>query len=94
MFFEIWVLWGDAEFFALFASGRLSWLLLGWIWAPVGLVFVPTGWILRPPGLHFDPSCRSGVSLRPQEPVIAKSLKTCEKLNDLGAQLGAFWDTF
>ena len=29
MFFEIWVLWGDAGFFALFASGRLSCLLLG-----------------------------------------------------------------
>ena len=54
MFFEIWVLWGDAGFFALFASGRLSWLLLGWILAPAGTVFVPPGWILCPPGLHFE----------------------------------------
>ena len=54
MFFEIWVLWGDARFFALFASGRLSWLLLGWILAPAGAVFVPPGWILCPPGLHFE----------------------------------------
>ena len=54
MFFEIWVLWGDAGFFALFASGRLSWLLLGWILAPAGTVFVPPGRILWPPGLHFE----------------------------------------
>ena len=54
MFFEIWVLWGDAGFFALFASGRLSWLLLGWILASAEAVFVPPGWILCPPGLHFE----------------------------------------
>ena len=54
MFFEIWVLWGDAGFFALFASGRLSWLLLGWILAFAGADFVPPGWILCPPGLHFE----------------------------------------
>ena len=54
MFFEIWVLWGDAGFFAPFASGRLSCLLLGWILAPAGAVYVPPGWILYPPGLHFE----------------------------------------
>ena len=54
MFFETRVLWGDARFFALFASGRLSWLLLGWILAPAGAVFVPPGWILCPPGPHFE----------------------------------------
>jgi hypothetical protein len=54
MFFAIWVPWGDAGFFALFASGRLSWLLLCWIWAPAGAVFVPPGWILCPLGLHFE----------------------------------------
>ncbi len=54
MFFETRVLWGDAGFFALFASGRLSWLLLGWILAPAGTVFVSPGWILCPPGLHFE----------------------------------------
>ena len=46
MFFETWVLWGDAGFSALFASGRLGWLLLGWILALAGTVFVPPGWIL------------------------------------------------
>ena len=54
MFFETRVLWGDAGFFALFASGCLSWLLLGWILAPSGAVFVPPGWILCPLGLHFE----------------------------------------
>ena len=29
IFFEIWVLRGDAGFFELFASGCLGWLLLG-----------------------------------------------------------------
>ena len=53
MFFAIWVPWGDAGFFALFASGRLSWLLLGWILAPAGS-FVPPGWILCPLGLYFE----------------------------------------
>ena len=79
MFFEIWVLWGDTGFFALFASGRLSWLLLGWILAPAGAVFDPPGCILCPRGYILSPRCRSGVSLRPQEPVIAKSLKKYEK---------------
>ena len=54
MFFETRVLWGDAGFFALFASGCLSWLLLGWILTPAGAVSVPPGWILCPPGLHFE----------------------------------------
>ena len=47
MFFEIWVLWGDARSFALFASGCLGWLLLGCILALAGTVFVS-------PGLHFE----------------------------------------
>ena len=46
MFFETWVLWGDARFFVLFASGCLGWLLLGWILAPAGTFFAPPGWIL------------------------------------------------
>ena len=54
MFFETRVLWGGAGFFALFACGCLSWLLLGWIWASAGADFVPPGWILCPPGLHFE----------------------------------------
>ena len=54
MFFEIWVLWGDAKFFALFVSGCLVWSLLGWILAPARSVFVPAGCILAPPGLHFE----------------------------------------
>ena len=47
MFFEIWVLWGDAGFFALFASGCLGWLLFGWILGPAGTILVS-------PGLHFE----------------------------------------
>ena len=95
MFFETRVLWGDAGFFALFAAGCLSWLLLGWILAPAGAVFVvPQGGFCVPRGYILSPSCRSGVSLRPQEPVIAKSLNKYEKRNDLAAYLGAFWDTF
>ena len=54
MFSETWVLWGDAVFLVLFASGRLSCLLLGWILAPAGTVFVFPGWILFSPGLHFE----------------------------------------
>ena len=45
---------GRCRFFALFASGWLGWLLLGWIWAPAGPAFVPAGWILAFPGLHFE----------------------------------------
>ena len=55
MFFEIWVLGGDARFlalFALFASGCLSWLLLGWILAPAGAVFSP-GMDFVSPGATF-----------------------------------------
>ena len=54
MFFAIWVPWGDAGFFALFASGRLSWLLeLGscrGCFCPPGVDFVSPGatfWVLR-----------------------------------------------
>ena len=94
MFFETRVLWGDARFFALFASGCLGWLLLGWILAAAGSVFVRPGWILTTPGLHFE----SFVSLwgEPEalEAQVGNSFKKYEKLNDLGAHLGAFWDTF
>ena len=41
------MIWGDAGFFALFASGCLGWLLLGWILGPAGTVLVP-------PGLLFE----------------------------------------
>ena len=79
MFFEIWVLWGDAGFFALFASGRLSWLLLGWILISAGTVFVPPGLDFVPPGLHFE----SFVSLwgEPEAPGArhCENLKKCEK---------------
>ena len=61
MFFELWVLWGDAGFFVLFASGWLGWLLIGWIVVPAGTVFVLPEWILSlagsvfvSPGLHFE----------------------------------------
>ena len=89
MFFEIWELWGDAGFFALFASGRLSWLLLGWILAPAGTVFVPPGWILCTPGLHFE----SFVSLwgEPEAPG-AHPLQFFEKVRKvkrLGSSIGS-----
>ena len=38
--FEIWVLWGYARFFVLFASGSLGWLLLGWILASAWILCV------------------------------------------------------
>ena len=53
MFFEIWVLWEDAGFFALFASGRLSWLLLGWILASARGRFCPPGMDFVSPGATF-----------------------------------------
>ena len=37
LLFEIWMLWGDAGFFALVASGRLGWLLPGWILVLAGI---------------------------------------------------------
>jgi hypothetical protein len=43
IFFQVWVLWGYAGFFALFAPGCLGWLLLGWVLAPAVAVFVPPG---------------------------------------------------
>ena len=79
MFFETWVLWGGAKFFALFASGCLVWLLLGWISAPAGSVFVPAGWILGSRGYILSPSWRSEVTLRPQEPVMANKMEKCKK---------------
>ena len=89
MFFETRVLWGDAGFFALFASGCLSWLLLGWILAPAGAVFVPPGWILCPPGLHFE----SFVSLwgEPEAPGARQSekFKKVQKLKRLGSSIGS-----
>ena len=90
MFFEIWVLWGDARFFALFASGRLSWLLLGWILAPAGAVFVPPMWILCPLGLHFE----SFVSLwgEPEAPGARhrKKFEKVRKIKRLGSSIGSF----
>ena len=83
------MLWGDAGFFALFASGRLSWLLLGWILAPAGTVFVPPGWILCPPGLHFE----SFVSLwgEPEAPgaVHYETFKKILKMKRLGNSIGS-----
>ena len=90
MFFEIWVPWGDARFFALFASGCLGWLLLGRILTPAESVHVPPGWILCPPGIHFE----SFVSLW-GEPV-APGARHCEKfekirkMKRLGSSIGSF----
>tara|TARA_B110000902_G_C14033756_1_gene485131 strand:- start:153 stop:644 length:492 start_codon:yes stop_codon:yes gene_type:complete len=90
MFFAIWVPWGDAGFFALFASGRLSWLLLCWIWAPAGAVFVPPGWILCPLGLHFE----SFVSLwcEPEAPGARhrEKFEKISKMKRLGSLIGSF----
>ena len=88
-FFEIWVLWGDAGFVALFASGRLSWLLLCWILAPAGAVFVPPMWILCPLGLHFE----SFVSLwgEPEAPGARhrKKNEKVRKMKGLGSSIGS-----
>ena len=89
MFFETRVLWGDSGFFALFASGRLSWLLLGWIWALAGAVFVPPGWILCRLGLHFE----SFVSLwcEPEAPGARhrKKIEKIQKMRRLGSSIGS-----
>ena len=89
MFFETRVLWGDAGFFALFASGCLSWLLLGWILASAGADFVPPGWILCPPGLHFE----SFVSLwgEPEAPGALRNekFKKIRKMKRLGNSIGS-----
>ena len=89
MFFETRVLWGDARFFALFASGRLSWLLLGWILAPARTVFAPPGWILCPPGRHFE----SFVSLwgEPEVPGArhCEKFEKVEKVKRLGSLIGS-----
>ena len=53
MFFETRVLGGDARFFALVASWCLSWLLLSWILASAGAVFVPPGLDFVSPGATF-----------------------------------------
>ena len=53
MFFETRVLWGDAGFFALFAFGHRSLLLLGWNLAPAGTVFAPPGVDFVSPGATF-----------------------------------------
>ena len=89
MFFETRFLWGDARFFALIASGCLSWLLLGWILAPAGAVFVSPRWILWPPGLHFE----SFVSLwgEPEAPGAEhyETFKNVRKTNRLGSSIGS-----
>ena len=97
MFFEIWVLWGDAGFFALcvwvpwgdagfalFASGCLRWLLLGgWFWLLQGPFWCPRDYIL-------SPLCRSGVTLRPEESVISKSCQKIRKSRRLVSSIGSF----
>ena len=89
MFFEIRVLWGDARFFALFAYGCLSWLLLGGILASAGAVFAPPrGGFCVPRDYILSPSCRSGVSLRQQEPIHCNSKKKHE------ATLELIWEPF
>ena len=73
----------------LFASGCLSWLLLGWILALAGAVFVSPGWILCPPGLHFE----SFVSLwgEPEAPgaLHCEKNKKVRKIKRLGSLIGS-----
>ena len=57
------------------------------VWHPWAPFWRPWDFILMSSS-HFE------VNLAPQQPLIAKSLKKLAKLNDLGAQLRAFWDTF
>ena len=78
MFFEIWVLWGDAGFFALFASGCLGWLLLGWILAPAGTVFVS-------PGLHFESFVKPGGP----EARHSEKFEKVKKMKRLGTSIGS-----
>ena len=82
MFFEIWVLWGDAKFFALFAVFVFwaSELFAAWLdfWLLHGPFLLPRGWFCVPREYLLSTSCRSGVILRPQEPFIAKILKKYE----------------
>ena len=89
VFFETWVLWGDARFFALFASGRLGWLLLGWILAPVCALFVLPGLVLCSPVPHFE----SFVSLRggPHAPGVRhrKKFETVRKTKRHGSSIGS-----
>ena len=89
MFFEIWVLWGDARFFALFAFGHLSLLLLGWKLAAAESVFVSPGWVLAFPGLHFE----SFVSLwgEPEAPGArhGETNGKVQKMKRLGSPIGS-----
>ena len=91
MFFEAWVLWGNARFFAFFACGCLGWLLLGWIFGPGGSVFVPPGWILVAPGLHFESFVSVGGE--PWAPGARQSEKfeTIQKLKRLGNSTGTLF---
>ena len=78
IFFEIWVLWGYAGFSALFASGCLGWLLLGWILAPAGSVFGTPGWIWAAAGLHFE----SFVSLWGEPDALEAQVAICAKKSE------------
>ena len=77
------------NFFVLFASGFLGWLLLGWILAPAGTVFAPPGWILCPPGPHFE----SFVSLwgEPEVPGArhCEKFEKVRKMKRLGSSIGS-----
>ena len=89
MFFEIWVLWGDARFFAslcVWVSGLVA------AWLDFGSFrdrFCVPGVDLCPPGLHFE----SFVSLW-GEPV-APGARHCEKfekvrtMKRLGSSIGS-----
>ena len=69
----------------------MSGLVAAWLdFSSAGSVFVPAEWIWRPRGYILSPSCRSGVSLRPQEPVIAIFFKTTT--NETTCQLN--WEPF
>ena len=94
--------WGDAWFFVLFASGCLGCLLLGWILATTGTVFVSLGWILAhaviafvPSGLHLE----SLVSLwgQPEAPgarhFSSEEFEKVRQIKRLVDSMGAFWDT-
>ena len=92
MFFEIWVLWVDAGFFALFASGCLGWLLLGWILGPGGSApFLSPGWIFEAPGLHFEPFVSLGGE--PEAPGGRQSEKfeKMRKFKPLGSSNGSLF---
>ena len=91
-----WVTWGFIVAPApTFLHLGVHFCVFSVLWVTFGApVWHPWAPFWRPWVFILMSFCHFEVNLAPQQPLIAKSLKKCAKLNDLGAQLGAFWDTF